>query len=445
VQRAVRPPPPPRHPACSSISPPFHVLPPPRHPLSSPILTNHSRHLPFFPLQPPFARAGGAHLMGADLYQNLTKYYAAHLDTLNKVLSFPPSLLLGTDRKDRGIPVAWLTTDIPPPSRARPGFGPPFGSPPAHLLRRRMDALHDGRKLRQPALLIPEPALGQAREGRRSQGGLPDLHRASCRRSYFAVGPCRPPPPGALIFLLLVPPFLLLDCFSFPSVLGVPFAGVRQANPRHAAQFSTPPVRLQLGLVQWRDCFFLQVQKKNRKLAGAVLALIEKQRNGDEIDTGLVKKVVDSFGAFALFVQMRSLARLPRTIHVEPSSSSSSTSRQTSTQNALTRPARFRPGSAIVSLGLDANDTNRQNLDLYKAHFEGPFLEATRAFYKAESEAFVGSHSVSEYLRKAEERLREEEERVEKYLHSETRKAVRPASHSPLSLRKRAASARSSD
>lgn len=55
----------------------------------------------------------------------------------------------------------------------------------------------------------------------------------------------------------------------------------------------------QLGLVQWRDCFFLQVQKKNRKLAGAVLALIEKQRNGDEIDTGLVKKVVDSFGASA--------------------------------------------------------------------------------------------------------------------------------------------------
>lgn len=29
--------------------------------------------------------------MGADLYQNLTKYYAAHLDTLNKV-RFPPLL-----------------------------------------------------------------------------------------------------------------------------------------------------------------------------------------------------------------------------------------------------------------------------------------------------------------------------------------------------------------
>lgn len=55
-----------------------------------------------------------------------------------------------------------------------------------------------------------------------------------------------------------------------------------------------------------------------------------------------------------------------------------------------------------------------------------PFLEATRAFYKAESDAFVAAHSVSDYLRKAEDRLREEEERVEKYLHSETRKAVRP-------------------
>lgn len=74
---------------------------------------------------------------------------------------------------------------------------------------------------------------------------------------------------------------------------------------------------------------------------------------------------------------------------------------------------------------MDANDTNRQNLDLYKTHFEAPFLASTRTFYKRESEAFVAGHSVSEYLRKAEERLKDEEERVEIYLHSETRKAVR--------------------
>lgn len=65
------------------------------------------------------------------------------------------------------------------------------------------------------------------------------------------------------------------------------------------------------------------------------------------------------------------------------------------------------------------------NLEVYKENFERSFIEATRAYYKAESEAFVASHSVSEYLRKAEERLKEEDGRVERYLHGDTRKIVR--------------------
>ena len=40
----------------------------------------------------------------------------------------------------------------------------------------------------------------------------------------------------------------------------------------------------------------MHVQSKNKKLAGALLKMIEKQRNGEEIDTTLVKKVIDSFG-----------------------------------------------------------------------------------------------------------------------------------------------------
>ncbi|KAI0042482.1 Cullin-domain-containing protein [Auriscalpium vulgare] len=127
-----------------------------------------------------------------------------------------------------------------------------------------------------------------------------------------------------------------------------------------------------LALVQWRMNFFMHIQNQQQKLAGAILKMIEQQRNGETVDQGLVKKVVDSF----------------------------------------------------VSLGIDETDINKQSLENYKEHLETPFLDATEAYYKHESEAFLAENSVSDYLRKAEERLREEEDRVERYLHTTTRKLL---------------------
>jgi cullin 1 len=124
--------------------------------------------------------------------------------------------------------------------------------------------------------------------------------------------------------------------------------------------------------VQWKSNFFLHVQSKHQKLAGAILRLVERQRNGQDIDQGLVKKVVDSF----------------------------------------------------VSLGLDESDINKASLDVYREHFEIPFLEATEKYYKLESDAFLAENSVSDYLKKAEERLRDEEDRVERYLNTNTRKPL---------------------
>ncbi|TFK69401.1 ubiquitin-protein ligase [Pluteus cervinus] len=127
-----------------------------------------------------------------------------------------------------------------------------------------------------------------------------------------------------------------------------------------------------LALAQWRAHFFLGIQQDHTKLASAVLKLITQQRNGEIIDQGLVKKVVDSF----------------------------------------------------VSLGLDNADPNKECLDIYKEHFEHPFIQATESYYKKESEAFLAENSVSDYLKKAEDRLREEEDRVERYLHTKTRKEL---------------------
>jgi hypothetical protein len=55
---------------------------------------------------------------------------------------------------------------------------------------------------------------------------------------------------------------------------------------------------LQLALVQWKTHMFAAVQKKGR-LVAALLKQIEKQRNGETIETSLVKKVVDSLGECA--------------------------------------------------------------------------------------------------------------------------------------------------
>ncbi|KAM0789674.1 hypothetical protein ACM66B_006536 [Microbotryomycetes sp. NB124-2] len=126
-----------------------------------------------------------------------------------------------------------------------------------------------------------------------------------------------------------------------------------------------------LALVQWKDHFYKHVQSSN-KLTSAVLKLIEKQRQGETIETNLVKKVIDSF----------------------------------------------------VALGLDEADTNRQNLEVYRDAFEKPFLAATEIFYKAESEQFIAVNSVTEYMKKAEARLGEEESRVDLYLHASTRKSL---------------------
>ncbi|KAJ7743248.1 ubiquitin-protein ligase [Mycena maculata] len=128
-----------------------------------------------------------------------------------------------------------------------------------------------------------------------------------------------------------------------------------------------------LALAQWRQHLFTPLQPP---LTSAILRLVAAQRDGAQIDQALVKKVVDSF----------------------------------------------------VSLGLDAADPNKECLDVYKEQFEAPFLAATEAYYAAEAEAFLnaggaeGSGNIPEYLKKAEARLREEEERVVRYLHAKTRK-----------------------
>lgn len=117
-----------------------------------------------------------------------------------------------------------------------------------------------------------------------------------------------------------------------------------------------------LHLVQWREVVFA---KLHGDVMEAVLKMVERQRKGESIEHGLIKSIVDSF----------------------------------------------------VAIGLDNLDFTRTTLAIFHDYFNPPFLDATKKFYQNESKQFVAENGVAEYMKKAEARLDEEDERVKMYLH----------------------------
>ena len=79
--------------------------------------------------------------------------------------------------------------------------------------------------------------------------------------------------------------------------------------------------------------------------------------------------------------------------------------------------------NSYIQLGLNEDDPYNEchDLTVYKNVFEKFFLVDTERFYACESLKFISQNSVVEYMKMVEDRLQEENERAEVYLHISTK------------------------
>ncbi|XP_045815621.1 cullin-1-like [Trifolium pratense] len=138
----------------------------------------------------------------------------------------------------------------------------------------------------------------------------------------------------------------------------------------YVAKHSLPPLNA-VGHSAFRDLVYIVVRANARK---AVIDLIDKEREGEQIDRSLLKNVLDIF----------------------------------------------------VEIGMG-------EIVHYEQDFEGQMLEDTVDYYKSKATIWIESDSCPDYMLKAEDCLKRERERVSHYLHASTeQKLIEKVQHELL-------------
>lgn len=69
---------------------------------------------------------------------------------------------------------------------------------------------------------------------------------------------------------------------------------------------------------------------------------------------------------------------------------------------------------SLVNLCSNSED----KLQIYRENFERAYIDATEAFYRAKAPQYLEANGVQNYMKYADQKLKEEEQRATKYLES---------------------------
>lgn len=135
-----------------------------------------------------------------------------------------------------------------------------------------------------------------------------------------------------------------------------------------------------LAIVTWKEHLFVHMRDN---VTGAVLKLIERERNGEKISTKLISGVIQCCVELGV-------------------NENGSTASGPTTSSSLTHVDRL------------------PKLRVYRDYFEKRFIADTENYFAKEAAEFIAANPVTEYMKKVEIRLKEEKERCDLYLHEST-------------------------